>query len=58
MTTKRAISRIYMSQLRKINEFGELFSEEQTLSLFDDEALSVESYMKGSMLFIEGRKLR
>jgi len=58
MTTKRFISKIYMSQLRKINEFGELFSEEQTLSLFDNEALSVECYMKGSMLFIEGRKLK
>jgi ubiquinone/menaquinone biosynthesis C-methylase UbiE len=56
MTTKRAISSFYMSQLRKMNEFGELYSENQTSALFDDVSLSFKTYMKGSMLFIEGRK--
>lgn len=56
MTTKRRVSKLYMNQLRKINEFGELFSEEQTLSLFENKHLSKKAYMKGSMLFIEGRK--
>src|SRR5690606_7826430 len=56
MTTKRPISKFYMGLLRKNNEFGELFSKEQTLSLFSDRNLSIVCYLKGSMLFIEGKK--
>ncbi len=57
MTTKRGISAWYMGQLRKMNEFGVLFSEEQTRSLFQHTSLTFKSQMKGSMVFIEGKKV-
>lgn len=57
MTTKRGISAWYMGQLRKMNEFGVLFSEEQTRSLLQQPSLTFKSHMKGSMVFIEGKKL-
>jgi ubiquinone/menaquinone biosynthesis C-methylase UbiE len=57
MTTKRAMSAWYMGQLQKMKEFGVLFSEEQTLSLFQHTSLTFKSHMKGSMVFIEGNKM-
>lgn len=56
MITKRAISKLYMRQLQKINEFGQLYSEKETLALFENKNLSLNAYVKGSMLFIEGQK--
>jgi ubiquinone/menaquinone biosynthesis C-methylase UbiE len=57
MTTKRLISKLYMQQLKKIDEFGELYSVNQTLDLFSNEKVTINSYLKGSMLFIVGQKI-
>ncbi|WP_212006107.1 class I SAM-dependent methyltransferase [Chitinophaga sp. HK235] len=57
MTGEKLISRYFMSALRVINEFGEVYSRQQTLSLFDSAVLQTSSYMKGSVLFIYGQKI-
>lgn len=58
MITHRWISKLYIQQLRKLNEFGELCSEKEILALFKEEKSRIKSYRKGSMLFIEGEKIR
>lgn len=58
MTTDRAISKYYMKLLRIEKAFGEPFSSEQVLALFDAQPVELEHYMKGSMLFMSGRKIK
>lgn len=56
MTSERRISRVFMSSLRLINEFGEVYSVSQTLSLFHQRPLQIKSHVIGSTVFIQGRK--
>lgn len=58
MTGERKISSIFMSSLRLINEFGEVYSVAQTISLFDKPSLQVKSHVIGSTVFIQGRKMK
>ncbi|MEC5147161.1 methyltransferase domain-containing protein [Chitinophaga sp. 212800010-3] len=57
MTGEQMIGRVFMSLFRLIREFGEVWSEQQNLSLFDSEQLQVRSYRIGSVLFIYGQKI-
>ncbi|WP_160712573.1 class I SAM-dependent methyltransferase [Chitinophaga solisilvae] len=58
MTNETIISRLFMELLRLFNEFGVVLSRQQTCALFDSKTLSVQHYMKGSVLFIYGQKLQ
>ncbi|NML38092.1 class I SAM-dependent methyltransferase [Chitinophaga sp. G-6-1-13] len=57
MTNERKISRVFMSSLRLIHEFGEVYSAAQTLSLFHQRPFLLQSHLIGSTIFIEGRKM-
>lgn len=57
MTSQTLISNLFMSALRWFNEFGIVCSAEETVALFDNDALKVNSYMKGSVVFISGEKI-
>ena len=56
MTSDRLISKYYMAILRRQKEFGEPLGSKQILNLFEGNALKIEYYMKGSMIFISGTK--
>lgn len=58
MTSERKISRLFMSSLRLVHEFGEVYSVAQTLSLFQERPLLFNSHVIGSTVFIEGRKTK
>jgi ubiquinone/menaquinone biosynthesis C-methylase UbiE len=55
MTTEKKIGTWYMKQLRKYGEFGEPFSAQQIISLFNNKH-EIQYRVKGSMLFISGKK--
>ena len=57
LTSDRVISKAYMNLLRGQKEFGEPLTSKQTLELFDPTRIDIESYVKGSMIFISGIKL-
>lgn len=57
MTNSKMAGKLFMSVLHRFNEFGKIFTPGQTLSLFDERGLAVESYMIGNVLFIKGEKL-
>lgn len=51
LTTKRTISRLYMSQLQKAKEVGVPWGENDYLSLFQELGINSETYMVGAILF-------
>lgn len=57
MTNKHINSRIFMNVLRQFGEFGTVCSVKETLELFQENKYAVESFTKGSVLFIKGQKL-
>ena len=57
MTSDRRISNYYMGVLRLAKAFGKPFTSRQMMELFDSPNLEVEYSMKGSMIFISGRKI-
>lgn len=57
MTNKYINSKIFMNFLNLFGEFGKVCSEKELLSLFPSDEFLIESYMKGSVLFIKGKKL-
>lgn len=58
MTSQRKISRVFMSSLRLIHEFGEVYSVAQTVALFGQPSLQGKSYLVGSTVFIHGQKIK
>lgn len=58
MAGETKISHAFMSSLRKIREFGKVYSIDQTLALFNQPLLQVQSYVIGSVVFIAGRKMK
>ena len=57
MTNKYLNSCLFMNVLRQFGEFGAVCSVKETLELFSEEEYNIESYTKGSVLFIKGQKL-
>lgn len=57
MTNKYLNSRLFMGSLRFLGEFGKVCSPPELLALFDGMNCQLEWYMKGSVLFIKGKKL-
>lgn len=57
MTNKYINSRLFMNLLKQFGEFGKVCSVNETLQLFSSEKYLIESYTKGSVLFIKGKKL-
>ncbi|HEX9827613.1 MAG TPA: methyltransferase domain-containing protein [Flavobacteriaceae bacterium] len=57
MTSKYPNSRLFMNLLRQFGEFGKVCSESELLALFPTDKYIIDSYMKGSVLFIKGQKL-
>jgi ubiquinone/menaquinone biosynthesis C-methylase UbiE len=57
MTNQYLNSRIFMNVLSWFGEFRKICSAKQLLSIFPTEKYRTESYMKGSVLFIKGKKI-
>lgn len=56
LTINRTLSRLYLSLLQKKNEIAQPLRSTEILSLFDAQKKTIESYTKGSMVFISGAK--
>lgn len=56
MTSDRLISKHYMNLLRKQKEFGVPLGSGHIVKLFKDNVCDINFYMKGSMIFISGKK--